>query len=80
VVYDLADIERRLDAGQWLRIGEVAALLDVSRSSTHRMVTSGVIAHRVRPGSGAYRECDPADVRRLLAERRQVHRDSPPEA
>jgi hypothetical protein len=74
VVYDLADIERRLNAGQWLLMGEVAALLGIGRSSIHRMLTAGTIGYRLRPGTGEYRECDPADVRRLLAERQRVRR------
>jgi excisionase family DNA binding protein len=79
VVYDVADIERRLDAGEWLRPGEVAALLGIGRTTVHRMLGAGTIGHRVRPGTGEQRECAPADVRRLLDERRQVHRGGPVE-
>ena len=77
VVYDLADIERRLDAGKPLLIGEVAALLDVSRSTVHRMLRRGEIRYSTKPGAGGYRECIAEDVRRELAKRRQEHRGDP---
>lgn len=75
MVYDLADIERRLDAGEGLLIGEAAALLHVGRSTIDRLIRRGTIRYQVRAGPGAYRECHPEDVRRLLDEYRQVHRD-----
>lgn len=71
MVYDIADLERRLRAGEWLLIGEVAAVIGISRASVDRMLTAGTIGHRVRPGSGRYRECDPDDVRHQLDERRR---------
>lgn len=69
---DLADLERRLDAGEWLRPGQVATLLDISRGTVHNKLTSGEIRSR-RKGGGIQRICNPADVRRLLDESRQVH-------
>jgi excisionase family DNA binding protein len=74
VVYDLDALERRLNAGEWLLMGEVAALLGISRATVHRMLTAGVLGHRIRPGAGKRRECKPADVRAQLAERRREHR------
>lgn len=73
---DPAALQRRVDAGDWLLVGEVATLLEISRSTAHRMVDAGTIGHRIRPGAGRRRECDPTDLRRLLDERRRVHRGS----
>lgn len=69
------EIERRLNAGEWLRPGDVAILLDVSRSTVTRMLDpkSPVIRFRTIPGSGRHRELHPDDVRRQLIERRKVH-------
>jgi DNA-binding transcriptional MerR regulator len=73
MVYDTADIERRLAAGEWLLIGEVAALLGIGRSTVHRLLGTRTIRHRIRPGTGSYRECHPDDVRQQLKARRTVH-------
>ncbi len=72
MVYDLDALERRLNAGEWLLMGEVAALLGVGRTTVHRMLNAGAIRYRTRPGSGSYRECHPDDVRQQLAARRTV--------
>lgn len=72
MVYDTADLERRLNAGEWLLIGEVAAILGIGRATVHRMLVAGTIRHRTRPGSGSYRECHPGDVRAQLDARREV--------
>lgn len=74
---DVQAIERRLDAGEWLRPGEVAKLLGVGgrplgRTTVHRYLKSGRIRYRNR-GGGTQRECHPDDVRELLAEARRVH-------
>lgn len=71
---EIARIEARLNSGEWLRPGEVAAVLDTSRSTVVRMLDQGTIGFRLIPGSGKHRECDPADVRAQLAARRTVHR------
>lgn len=70
------DLERRLRAGAWLRPGDVARVLDASRSTVVRMLTADppLIRWRTKPGS-RHRECHPEDVLRLLAERRRVHGD-----
>ncbi len=71
MVYDIAGIERRLNKGDWLLIGEVAAILGISRATVDRMLVAGSIRHRTRPGPGAYRECKPEDIQRLLEKRLQ---------
>lgn len=68
-----AGIERRLDAGEWLRPGEVAIVLGVDRRTIDRMLRSNLLRYRIRPGVGRYRETHPADVRRELDKRRAVH-------
>lgn len=75
---DPATLERRLDAGDWLRTGEVAALLGISRGTVHNRVKAGEIRHK-RKGGGIQRVCNPADVRRLLDESRQVRGGPEPE-
>lgn len=70
---DLATIEQRLDAGDWLLPGEVATLLGVGRTTMHRMLNDGTIAYRLQ-GGGTWRRCDPDDVRRVLAESRRTLR------
>lgn len=70
---DVADIERRLNADEWLRPGDVALLLGVARSTVHEYLKAGRIRYR-RKGGGVQRECHPDDVRRLLAEAREVRR------
>ncbi len=72
MVYDLSALEARLNAGEWLLMGEVAALLGIGRTTVHRMLNAGTIRYRTRPGSGSYREVHPEDVRKQLAARREV--------
>lgn len=67
---DLAEIERRLDAGEWLRPGQVAALFHTSRTSIHRWMSAGRIRYR-RRGPRRDRVLNPDDVRRELAEYRR---------
>lgn len=73
-------IEARLNEGQWLIPGHVARLLGISRSTVVRMLTDEPpkIGSRLRGLSNDQRECDPADVRRLLAKRRDSYRAAPP--
>lgn len=75
--YDVADLERRLDAGEWLRTGEVAALLGQGRTTVHRTLAGGDI--RFRRTVGGQRHCNPEDVRRVLDRTREVHGDEPSE-
>lgn len=68
------ELERRLDAREWLLVGEVATLLDVDRTTIHRMLTAAPprFRYRVRTGGG-YRELHPDDVQRELQNRRTIH-------
>ncbi|WP_431897480.1 hypothetical protein [Micromonospora haikouensis] len=72
------ELEARLDEGAWLLPGEVAALLDIDRTTVIRAYLKSSppkIRYRLRAGSGRYRECHPEDVRRELDARRRVHGD-----
>jgi hypothetical protein len=69
------EIERRVRAGEWLTIGDIAILLNVGRKTVDRMLKKDppVIRYRVKSGTGHHRECNPDDVLRELAKRRTVH-------
>ncbi|MEU0078490.1 hypothetical protein ABZY58_11390 [Micromonospora tulbaghiae] len=73
---ELADLERRVRAGEWLKTGAVAKLLGMGRTKVHTLVKEGVIGHRKVPGAPVkpQRECNPKDVLRLLEERRRQYR------
>jgi hypothetical protein len=63
---DKEELERRLNAGEWLTPGEVAKLLGVGRTTMHDMLErGGVIRWTTKPAS-RHRICNPADVRRVL--------------
>lgn len=62
---DVEELERRLDAGDWLTPGEAAKLLGVSRSKMHLLLKDGEIRSTTKPRS-THRICNPADVRREL--------------
>ena len=68
-----AELERRVRAGEWLQVGDVAELLDVARKTVDRRITDGQIGVRTKAG-GTWRLCDPADVIRLLDESRLTRR------
>jgi len=74
-----AELERRVRAGAWLKIGAAAKLLEVGRTTVHHMLDDEKIGYRWTPNR-TQRECDPADIVRLLDERRARHRGkaSPP--
>lgn len=69
-----ADIERRLREGAWLKPGEVATLFGKSRWAVDYWLRKGVKIHGqderlmigYRESPGRHRECDPADIVRLL--------------
>lgn len=64
-------LERRLDAGEWMTIGDVVAVLGSSRTKVHNMMKSGLLPFRTKPGS-KYRYCDPVAVKRVLEESRVI--------
>lgn len=68
-----AGLEERVRAGEWLRIGDAAKVLDVSRSKVDLMMRAGTVGHRREPGS-KYRQANPQDVLRLLEEARRERR------
>ncbi|OKI47250.1 hypothetical protein A6A27_10400 [Micromonospora sp. CB01531] len=71
----MEELERALDAGEWLRPADVAELLGVSKSTVVRMLNADPpgLRFRRKAGTGRHREVHPEDVRRQLAARRQVH-------
>jgi hypothetical protein len=70
---EVAELEARVRAGEWLKTGPVAVLLGLGRTKVHMLVKQGVIGHRKIPGAPQkpQRECNPKDVLRLLEERRR---------
>jgi predicted site-specific integrase-resolvase len=69
---DVAELERRVRAGEWLGPGAIADLLSVDRKTVHNWVTTGRIAYK-RKGL-RNRELSPADVLAILEEQREVRR------
>ena len=69
--YDLDDLGRRLAADEWLKLGEVAALAGVPRTSLNTQLRLGNVVIGSRPTlGGGQRRFNPADVRAFLASRR----------
>jgi hypothetical protein len=67
------ELRQAVNGGEWLRVGDLALVLDVSASTAHRLLTSGDVGWKSKPG-GKQRLADPADVQRLLADAEQVRR------
>lgn len=80
---DPAEIEQRLKAGEWLRIGDLMVLFGqpgkpASRSSVDRWIRNGakfgskrvVIHYKIEPSGD--RVCDPHDIAVVLAESRKI--------
>lgn len=67
-----AGLEKRLEAGEWLRPNDVAAVLGLSRSTVQRMMKIGEIGYRVHPPS-RYRYANPEHVQKLLRDIRREH-------
>lgn len=72
IALERIELERKLDAGAWLRPGEVALLFDTSRQSVDRWIRSGKISYRRQPAG--WRILNPVDVRRELDEYRRERR------
>ncbi len=79
---DAAELERQVRSGAWLRPGQVATLLEISRKTVDRMLHAEppLLRYRFKPGSGKHREVHPADVVARLDERREVQGDPSPPA
>jgi hypothetical protein len=73
------ELRQALKVGEWLRVGDLATVLGVSASTAHRLLLSGEIGWRYKPG-GKQRAADPADVRRLLEEAERTHRGEAPQS
>lgn len=71
-----AALEKRVRAGEWLRIGDAAKVLDVGRTKMHTLASRGAIGYRTEPGS-RYRLCKPEDIIKLLDDARQERRGEP---
>ncbi len=67
------ELRRAVEAGEWLRTGDVAILLGLSRATAIRRIDSGQIRWRLQPG-GKQRFCDPADLLRLVEEAEKPQR------
>lgn len=71
-------VRERLDRGEWLRIGDLMVLFGASRSMVDRWLREGarfpgkrlVIHYKITPGG--MRECNPDDVRAVLAEANKI--------
>lgn len=76
---DATEIEKRLNDGEWLRIGDLMILFGASRSAVDRWLRKGanfpggrlVIRYRVDPSGD--RLCMPEDIQAVLAESRKIH-------
>jgi hypothetical protein len=77
--YTPADVERRLNAGEWLGIAPLAVLFGVHRSTFNRWVNEHLVDTRPTSplGGTAARECNPEQVKTLLTWWRGP-RDTPP--
>lgn len=72
-----AALEKRVEAGEWLRVGDAAKVLGIGRTKMHTLVSQGTVGHRLEPGS-RYRQVNPKDIRRLLEEARRERRGETP--
>jgi excisionase family DNA binding protein len=75
---DRAELEARARAGEWLRPGQAADLLGLSRATVSRRLDDGEIGWRYN-GTGKQRLCNPEDLIRLLNRSREEHRGPMPE-
>ena len=73
MVDDVAALERRLAAGEELRLAEVAKLTGRGRSTIQGWIKSGRWKPRFRRTLGGQRHFAAEDVRALLVELREVH-------
>ncbi len=74
----IADLERRLAADEWLGASDLAKLFGRDETTIQRWAARGWLKHTKEPGQTGKFLFDPADVRTLLASRRHVHGGTPP--
>ena len=80
-----AQLEQRLQAGEWLRSGQVAKLFGMSRWTILYWLKNGVPLDgerfyiRFRESPGGWRLCHPDDVQRVLTAHRREHIAHPAE-
>lgn len=67
---EVAELERQARAGKWLGSTAVATLLDIDRKTVHNWMTADPPIIRSQRFGIRNRRCNPADVLRLLDERR----------
>jgi excisionase family DNA binding protein len=77
VAYDPASLRDQLDRGEWLRIGAVAALCGVGRSTLQDWIRAGRAQLRFTKTLGGQRKYHPDDVRALVEKARTVHGEPP---
>lgn len=70
-----AALEKQVLAGEWLRTGDAAKVLGISRSKVDLMIKASALGYRLEPGS-RYRQVNPADIKKLLDESRREVRAS----
>lgn len=80
MVYDRADLARRLAADEFLKLGEVAALAGVPRTTLNDWLRAGRVQMRHRKTLGGplregQRRFNPDDVRKLIADATREHGD-----
>lgn len=68
-----AALRERVHAGEWLRIGDAAKALGISRSKVDLLMKAGTITYRLEPSS-RYRQVSPTDIVKLLDEARRERR------
>lgn len=74
VVYDEAKLATRLDDGEWLKLGEVAALAGIPRTTLNDWIKQGRVKVRYRKTlGGGQRRFNPEDVRRIIVEVKEEH-------
>lgn len=73
---DVADLQRRLDAGEGLRLGQVATLTGRGRTTIHDWIKTGKWKPRYTRTLGGQRHFRAEDVQALLNELRAEEGDS----
>jgi hypothetical protein len=76
VAYDKAEVSRRLAEGEWLQVGAMAVLADVSRGTMNVWVAEAKVKYGIDMRRtltlGGHRKFHPDDVRKLIAKVTEV--------